>query len=101
MERNGTESTSNASNSGNGNLSHHFPPKEYCVINVPVDVDKVMGKTLSFNEKYGATNRLNDDQLTKLRLLTEPGYKLGDDVRVFFLSLSHIFITFLLFILDH
>ena len=92
MERNGTESTSNASNSGNGNLSHHFPPKEYCVINVPVDVDKVMGKTLSFNEKYGATNRLNDDQLTKLRLLTEPGYKLGDDVRVFFsLFESHFY----------
>jgi len=80
MERNGTESTSNASNSGNVNRSQHFPPKEYCVINVPVDVDKVMGKILSFNEKYEATNRLNDEQLTKLRLLTEPGLKLDDAI---------------------
>ena len=85
MERNGTESTSNASNSGNVNRSQHFPPKEYCVINVPVDVDKVMGKILSFNEKYEATNRLNDEQLTKLRLLTEPGLKLDDAVSFSFL----------------
>ena len=55
------------------------------MINVPVDVDKVMGKILSFNEKYEATNRLNDEQLTKLRLLTEPGLKLDDAVSFSFL----------------
>ena len=58
--------------------SQHFPPKEYSLIKVPIDVDKVMSKIISFNDK--SSFRLDEDQLTKIRLLTEQDVKVSEEI---------------------
>ena len=65
----------------------HFPPKEYIVINTPMDVDKVMGKLMEFNQRNNF--KITDEQLTTLRLLHEHGIRVDDEVymrsRVYYL----------------
>ena len=58
--------------------SQHFPPEQYSLIKVPIDVDKVMGKIIEMNEK--PTFRLSDDHLTKIRLLAEQDIKLDEGI---------------------
>lgn len=70
--------SANSRNDFSSASSSHFPPKEYSVIDAPINVDKVMEKLMELNEKNGDKFKLNDDQLTSLRLLTEQGVKLED-----------------------
>lgn len=68
---------SNQSSGDTSAESKHFLPSEYSVINVPLDVEKVMSKIIEFNEI--ATYRLNDEQLSTIRLLAEQDFKIDQD----------------------
>jgi len=71
-----TPTTATSSISG----STHFPPKEYCVINPSIDLDKVMTKLMEFNEKNSTKLCISGDQLTRIRLLNEQGVKIDEEI---------------------
>ena len=60
--------------------SSHFPPKEYLNIKTPIDIEKVMSRLLEFNAKNANLHCITDENLTTLRLLSEDGVKIDEEV---------------------
>jgi len=65
---------------GNVQVSSHFPPKEYSIINPSIDLDKVMAKLMDFNEKNQGKFNISGDNLTQIRLLNENGVKIDNAI---------------------
>jgi len=65
---------------GPSKSSSHFPPKEYLNIKTPIDIEKVMGRLLEFNAKNANLHCITDENLTMLRLLSEDGVKINEEI---------------------